>query len=265
MKNKQLTIKAFTLVELITVMIILTILSWIWFSSYVWYISNARDTQRKSDLLQINSALKLYKQKKWFFWFPWDYFNITYDSNIVAMQWKLNTNVHIDSIDSLPIDPKTKWYYTYSITKNKQEFMLAWTLENSNFNTALISWNYTSVSKNILPTILIATWAIANSTIEIMSSDPVWVVNRNLFIYNNQEHNLPYDFTKPYDSYSDWTSFDDLLTEAEEFNYFWQNTDFRNCIEIEEAWKLIIPLDSNPFEYQIISNTWALVNTWCTL
>ncbi len=69
MKNKQLTIKAFTLVELITVMIILTILSWIWFSSYVWYISNARDTQRKSDLLQINSALKLYKQKKWFFWF----------------------------------------------------------------------------------------------------------------------------------------------------------------------------------------------------
>jgi prepilin-type N-terminal cleavage/methylation domain-containing protein len=261
MINKHKNIKAFTFIELIIVMVIIVILSWIWFSSYIWYISNARDSQRKSDLLQISSSLKLYKQKRWFFWFPWDYFNLTYDSNIVANQGFLNTSVHIDSIEKLPLDPKTSWYYSYSITQNKQEFLVATTLENEKFNTALVSWNYKSVSKNILPTILIATWAITWTNVEIKD----WNINRNLFIFDQQGHNVPYTFINDYAPESDWINFNDLLIEAENNNFFWQNTDYRNCIEIEEAWKLIIPLDSNPFEYQIISNTWALVNTWCTL
>jgi len=260
-KNK----KWFTFVELIITMIIIVILSWIWFSSYVAFIADARDTQRKSDLLQINSALQTYKQKRWYYWFPWDYFNITYDSNIIAMQWKLNTDVHIDSIEKLPVDPKTKWYYTYSITKNKQEFMLAWTLENSDFNTAIITWNYKSVSKNILPTILFATWATKWSSIEIQSWNWDWDINRKLFIYDNQEFNLPYNFIKPYNPYSEWLTFENTLSDAEVNDYFWQNTDYRNCIEINEAWKLIIPLTATPLEYQVISNTWALVNTWCVL
>ena len=260
MKNKQLKNKAFTFVELIIVMIIIAILSTIWFSSYIWYISSARDSQRKSDLLQISSSLKLYKQKRWYYWFPWNYFNITYDSNIVAYQWFLNTNVHIDSIEILPLDPKTKSYYIYSITKNKQEFLIWWTLENESFNIALMSWDYKSVSKNILPTILLATWAVVWSNVEIIS----WNTNRNLFIYNTQGHNIPYAFIKPFEASSDWINFEDLLSESEDNEIFWQSSDYRNCIEIEEAWKLIIPLSATPFEYQIISETGALVNTWCT-
>jgi hypothetical protein len=46
---------------------------------------------------------------------------------------------------------------------------------------------------------------------------------------------------------------------------YWQNSDFRNCIEIEEWGKLLLPLSATAFEYQIITSTWALVNTWCTL
>lgn len=265
MKNKKITKYWFTFVELIIVIVIIIILSWVWINSYVWYISWARDTQRKSDLLQVASSLQLYKQKRWYYWFPWDFFNLTYSWIVVANQGKLNTNVHIDSLEKLPLDPKTKSYYSYSITKNKQEFQLAWTLENNDINVAIVNWNYKTVSKNILPTILLAIWANSWDNIEIKDWYLDWTSNRDLFIFDNQEHNLPYTFEEPYDIYSDWISFTWILTENEENNYFWQNSDYRNCIEISEAWKLIIPLDSNPFEYQIISETWALVNTWCTL
>ena len=77
-------------------------------------------------------------------------------------------------------------------------------------------------------------------------------------------HNLPYSFTPPYLPYSDGTDFDTLLSEVESIGNFWQNNDFRNCTEISEAWKLIIPLTTTAFEYQIITNTGALTNTWCT-
>jgi len=265
MENKAINTKWFTFVELVIVMVIIVILTWIWFSSYVWYIAWARDTQRTSDLLQVGSSLKLYKQKRWYYWLPWDYFNITYSGTVVAMQWKLNTDVHISSIDKLPLDPKTNWFYSYSTSKNKQEYLISATLENTEINTAIVSWNYKSVSKNILPTIIFATQKPAGSNLEIQAWNWDWDINRKLFIYDKQFHNLPYTFTDYYKPYSDWTSFSDLLNEAETNNFFWQNTDYRNCIEITEAWKLIIPLDSNSFEYQIVSETGALVSTWCTL
>ena len=263
-QNKtEKNILAFTMIELMVVMILIVILTWMWFYSYVWYISSSRDSQRKSDLLQINSSLKLYKQKRGYYGFPWDFFNITYDSNIVAYQWFLNQNVHINNLEKLPKDPKNEVYYSYSIVKNKQEFLIGATLENDKAYKAIISGNYSSVSKNILPTILIATWATSWTNVEIMSWTTDWDIHRKLFIYDEQLHNLPYTFTDPYTPYNDWTSFEDLLAEGEWDNTFWQNTDYRNCIEIEEAWKLIIPLSSTPFEYQIISETWSLVNTWC--
>lgn len=255
----------FTFVELVIVMVIIVILSTIWFTSYLWYYSWAKDTQRQSDLLQVSSALKLYKQKRWYYSLPWNYFNITYSGTTVAYQWKLDTSINISSLEKLPTDPDTKWYYTYWTTTNKQEFLLAWTLENDSYNAALMMWDYKSVSKNILPTLLLATWATVGSDVEIKEWYWYWDTNRKLFIYDQQLHNLPYTFKWDFGPFSDWISFDDLLNEVETNAYFWQNTDYRNCVEIEEAWKFIIPLDSNPFEYQIISNTWALVNTWCTL
>lgn len=255
--------QAFTFVELIIVMMIIVILSAIWFVQYISHVATARDTQRKSDIWQINSALNLYKQNRSNYWYPWNYFNITYSGTTVALQWFINQNVRIDSLDQLPLDPKTWWYYSFSVTNNKQEFLIAWTLENNKVNEAIVNWNYKSISKNILPTILIATWATEGSDVEIMSWTTDWDIHRKLFIYNWQAHNLPYTFTYPYPTYNDWTSFETLLTEVENNDLFWQNSDFRNCTEIEEAWKLIIPLSATSFEYQIVSETWALVNTWC--
>lgn len=255
----------FTFIELIISIVIIVILSWIWFVSYSTHVLDARDSQRKSDLLQVSSWLKTYKQKRWYYWLPWDSFNITYSWVTVAIQWKLNQNVHIDSLENLPLDPKTEWYYFYWVTNNKQEYQLAWTLENQDNNIALSMGTYKSVSKNVLPTILVATWATTWTSFEIKTWVWNWSINRMLFVYDNQSHNIPYTFESPYESYSDWMSFVDLLNEVINNNTFWQNSDYRNCTEIYEAWKAIIPFTSTSFEYQVISDTWALVNTWCTL
>ena len=263
-KHKKSRLNAFTFVELIVAATIIVILSAVWFSAYVTYIADSRDTQRKSDIAQVTSALKIYKQKRWYYAIPWNYFTITYSGSWVAYQWKLNENVRLNSLEKLPFDPRTNDYYFYSTTINKQEFEIAATLENEEKNIALLWWNYKSVSKNILPTIMLATWATIWSDVEIKEWDASWDVHRKLFIYNNQRHNLPYKFVEPYSPSNDWTSFADLLSEVELNGNFWQNNDFRNCTEIDEAWKLLISLNATPFEYQIITNTWALTNTWCT-
>ena len=261
MKNKK---NAFTFVELIITTTIIIILTWIWFTSYSKYIWESRDSQRKSDLAHVASALKMYKQKRWYYPMPWNNFNITYSWTTVANQWLLNKNVRLSTLEKMPVDPKAKVSYFYSITSNKQEFQIAWTLENEENEISILNWSYTSVSKNILPSILIATWATEWSNAEIISWTTNWDLHRKLFIYNNQNHNLAYTFTPPFRTINDWTSFDDLLNEMELTDNFWQSSDFRNCIEIEESWKLLLPLSATSIEYQIVSSTWALTNTWCT-
>jgi len=257
--------KAFTFVELIVVVTILAILWAIWFSSYIWSIADTRDSQRKSDFAQVSSALKIYKQKRWYYAYPGDVFNVQYDWNTVSYQWKLNTNVRLNSLDKLPKDPETEQPYFYSITATKQEFELAWTLENSDNPIALMIWNYKSVSKNILPVLNLAIEANPWDNIEIKNDWWAWSTNRKLFIYNEQAENLPYTFEEPYPPYSSWTGFTDLLNMVEANQSYWQNTDFRNCIEIQEWWKALIPFTSTAVEYQIITETGTLVNTGCTL
>ncbi len=253
-------IKAFTFVELIVATTIIIILAWIWFYSYSWLLWDSRDSQRKSDLSQVSSALKVYKQKRWYYAIPWNAYNLTFSGISIVYQWFLNKNVHLNSLEKLPKDPKTKTYYVYSITQNQQEFELFLTLENNDESTALVWWDYKTVSKNNLPTIGLAMTKIQWTKVEIKDNS-----NKDYFIFDNQFHNLPYTIEDPYQPYHDWTSFTWILNEVEEDDNFWQNTDYRNCTEIKEANKLLIPLTSDSVEYQIITDTWALVNTWCHL
>ncbi|MDD3646459.1 MAG: prepilin-type N-terminal cleavage/methylation domain-containing protein [Candidatus Gracilibacteria bacterium] len=257
--------KAFTFVELIIVVTIMTILGGIGFSSYISYLGDSRDSQRKSDISQVSSSLKIYKQKRGYYALPGDYFNITYSGTTVAYQGELNTNVRLDSLERLPSDPKTKGYYTYATTKNKQEFQIASSLENEEKNIALLEGNYKSVSKNILPTIMFAANTPTGNNLEIKEGTTEGDLARKLFVFNNQSHNLVYTFEEPYSPKSDDTSFDLLLLEAESNSNFWPNSDYRNCVEIVEAGKLILPLSATSFEYQIVTDTGELVNTGCTL
>ena len=245
--------KAFTFVEIIVVTIIIGILWTIGFSQFVWSIADWRDTSRKADLANIIWAMKTYKQKKATLPIPNNSFSGSNStSNIVFWQGKLNKNVSLSTIDEIPTDPKINIPYLYSITKNRQEFQIAITLENNDWDLplALVWWNYKSVAKNVLPTILVATW----SALDISNSD-----NKKLFIFDKQSHNLAYDFDWNLEPTSDGTDFDVLLKEAEEKWVFSQNSDFETCPEIKKAWKSIWD-----WEYQIRTNTWVLTNTWCT-
>ena len=73
----------------------------------------------------------------------------------------------------LPYDPELNIPYVYSTTLNRQEFQLAATLESSESAFAIISGDYKSVSRDILPTIVTATGSISSLDIS---------ANPNLFI-----------------------------------------------------------------------------------
>jgi prepilin-type N-terminal cleavage/methylation domain-containing protein len=62
MKTKKTS--AFTLVELIVTATILVILTAVGFYSYSQNLVDARDSLRKSDIANLKSNLKLYKQKR---------------------------------------------------------------------------------------------------------------------------------------------------------------------------------------------------------
>lgn len=263
MKNK----KAFSFVELIVSVTILAIISTIWFISYSSYLWDSRDSQRKSDLAQVWSALKVYKQKRWYYPIPGNKFELTYNWTGIVFQWKFDENVRLNTLDRLPLDPKSKTWYIYSITKNAQEYEMAATLENEDNPIALVNGTYKSVSKDVLPGIMLAITIPESLKAEIgswvINTWWTWSINRNKFIFSNQNHNLAYDFVEPYLPQSDGTDIDTILTELATTSSYWQNTDYRSCIEIKESWKAI-QNDGTSIIYQIIdSTTWNLSNTWC--
>jgi len=252
--------KAFTIVELMVSIMIVAILATISFYSYVWYLTEARDAERRSSVWEINSALNLYKQIRAVYPMPWDYFILTNSWKIVAYQWLLNENVTLSTMNKISIDPYTEKYFSYSLSTNKSEYQVALTLENWDFPIALLEWNYKTVSKNVLPSIILATYVIGDSPIEIHTWVLSWSGNRNLFIMDNWE-NIPYTITEPYDPFYAWVWIDNVLVNW--YISFWQNSDYRTCEELKEAAKLIH--DTWTEEYQLLNSNWALVNTWCTL
>ena len=249
MKNIK-RIWAFTFVELIIVVVILAILWAIWFSSFVWHISSSRDAQRKSDFTYIISAMKEHKVK-WSYPNPVDSFHLLNWTKKVAIQWKLWINIWLSTIDKIPLDPKLKIPYLYSTTLNRQEFQIAGTLENDDNPKVILEGDYKSVAKTILPTIIIA----SGSTSDINIAD---TNNKKLFIFNKWIHNLPYDFDWNIIPTSDWTNFDDILSESIENKTFFQNTNYESCNEIKEDGKLIWS-----WTYQKRNSTWALKDISC--
>ncbi len=246
--------KGFTFVELIVSITIISILSVLGFVSYSKNLEDSRDSQRKSELSWVAAWLKQQKTKRWEYPVPWSYFNITNSWYIVAIQWKLDENIIISTVEKIPLDPFVNVPYIFSVSKNKQEFQLASTLENNWVSKAFLLWDYKSVSKNIIPTITIAISSITDVEINVL----VWsgAENRTKFIFDWTTHNLPYTFNDSLTSYSDGISFSWLIDDIN--ISWWQNSDYRSCLEISDDWKFI-----GTWEYQI-NSWWTLVNTGCT-
>ena len=249
--HKKIT--GFTLVELVVVATILVVLTSIGFYSYVWNLQDSRDSARKADIAKLSSALTLYHQKRGVFPNPGSSFNLLNNGVAVASQWKMDKSVPLSTIDSLVYDPKNENSYSYSITTNKQEFQIAGTLENGDNPKAILDGNYTSVSVDILPTIMLA----SDSTTDLEINAATWAgpSNRLLFIFNGWTHNIPYDFDQQTAS-SDGTTFANLLSDP--LIEYWQNSDYRTCTEIYEAWKSI-----GNGEYQILNSSGVLTWSGC--
>jgi prepilin-type N-terminal cleavage/methylation domain-containing protein len=257
--------KAFTLIEVVVSAVILVILTSIGFYSYINHISDARDSVRISDLSALQSQLSLYKRERWTYPFPGSYFNIINRWNSVALQWKMDNTVSLSTATNLPLDPELEIPYFYGTTKNRQEYQLAASIKNSDDPLTHLIWDYKSISSQVLPNILLA--IDSSIDIEINDASTGGDTNRNLFLFHNWFHTLPYDFVTT-DPYSDGSDFDLLLSDG--LADYWQNTDYRSCEEISTAAKRITP-DGDQDEYQILSNTWVLnsvdcfcTSTWCT-
>lgn len=250
--------KWFTLVELIISASIIIILTAIGFYSYTQSLSNARDWVRKSDLKTLVIQLKNHKDSFWSFPIPWNWFEIHNRWYHVATQWLLNKSVWLEGATNLPTDPLLNRAYVYSTTRNRQEFQIATTLENDDINIALVDWTYTSVSKNILPTIVMALESL--SPVEVNAS--VWngSSNRDAFIFDRNTFNLPY-------SLEDWNPVNDgdfiLLLLRAEGDTFWQSSSYEDCAEIFNASKHITPNGSTD-QYQVRNETWVLVDRDCS-
>lgn len=221
---------AFTLVELAIVAGILVILATIWFSNFSESLPDARDAQRKAAIAQIDSAVSSYYSEKQVVPIPGtNYFDINLWANLVAHQWYFDNTVRINNkLRNLPLDPYTKTPYIYSITKNKQEFQIAATLENNDIPIAFLQWNYNTVSYNRLPTIMIA----ARTTTDVETTP-----GKNLFIFNQWQYNLPYDLDDPNIASSQWVDFSQLISDPDVI--YWHKSDYRSCEEIKEAGKSI--------------------------
>jgi competence protein ComGC len=249
------SIKWFTFIELVISITIVAILSVLGFFTYSKSLEDSRDSQRKSEISWVASWFKLYKTKRWEYPTPWSNFNITNSGYLVAIQWKLDENIIISNIDKIPLDPFIWKPYIFSISKNKQEFQIAATLENNWINKSLLTWDYKTVSKNILPTIVLA----IDSTIAVEINQLIWLwaTNRTKFIFDWTIHNLPYTFSSPFLPYTDSTSFTWLLNDNNITGL--QNSDYRSCLEINDDWKNIWT-----WEYQINSG-WLMINSNCNL
>lgn len=209
MKNNN---KAFTLVELIVVITILAILWTIAFISLQWYSADSRDSVRISDVSSLKTTLELFYLDAWKYPETTNWFTVTYSWSEVWTQWTFwkDTFMNISKLDKIPNDPLTSKEYTYSVTKNKQEYQFAWIMEsnwlviNSNIleanawditATALVTWTY---NWQVIKT---QTWTNCEmlSLPSIISSAPdtttnlIDILNNNNLVYNWYK-NLPTDY-----------------------------------------------------------------------
>jgi type II secretory pathway pseudopilin PulG len=203
--------KWFTLVELVVVATILAILSAVWFVAYTGYISWARDSNRLAQLENIRSGLQSYAIK-WSLPLPADYVTVKDWSETLWYQWYAWENI----LDTIWLqkgwkDPKDDTYFSYYLSKSRNNFQLLWFLEEqsdsslSNFvNTSYAvdySTKYPIVTWEGLG-ILLGTWVDQNTpiqeieTIKTATSLDIWstateyqavIKNNNIITWDSTE------------------------------------------------------------------------------
>ena len=138
------TAPGFTLIELLIVIAIIGILSAMIFPNYMGARERARDTQRKSDLAQIQKALELYKM---------DQTNSSFPTTITfGAQWANGTTIYMNSVPDDPLhgqDGTRNYKYARSIggVPGTLIYTLCACIENSADSDTVHVANCTTVSE----------------------------------------------------------------------------------------------------------------------
>ncbi len=102
------TKKGFTLIELLVVIAIISVLAALSLPNFVASRERARDTQRKSDVRQLQKALELYKQDQSPIAYPLD---ATWSAIACASAWTVSG---ITYMNKFPCDPLSALRYSYT-------------------------------------------------------------------------------------------------------------------------------------------------------
>ncbi|MFK7779657.1 MAG: prepilin-type N-terminal cleavage/methylation domain-containing protein [Candidatus Gracilibacteria bacterium] len=205
--------KAFTLVELIVVITILSILGTIAFISLQGYSKDARDSTRTSDLSTMKISLELFHLDAGKYPETTDGLAVTYSGTEVWTQGTFGniTKNSVDKLDKIPTDPLTGKEFTYSITNNKQEFLLGGLMEGGDYAlnnlllndvnagdtmaTAIVTGNYNSIMNKTLTGVDCAILSLPSIITSIEGeTDLVNIINSGGLVYNGY-NNLPSNYT----------------------------------------------------------------------
>lgn len=174
MKIQKISKKAFTLIELMIVVVILWVLMSTILPKLTWAQARARDTARISDILNISTALQTYYDDNW------EYPSSTWSTvwECLTDSWPIWSAIKIYMQNwSVPRDPQdssnshlcttTKWSYYYMPLKkdglDKNAFVLCADMETyqkSNTNASLLVW-----------TTAVEAWVVKDWTTDAWSTD----------------------------------------------------------------------------------------------
>lgn len=123
--NKKTFFYAFTLIELLVVIAIIGMLSALFFPNFMGARERARDTQRKSDLKQLQKAFELYKQDQNPPAFP----TLLPSANAC---WSSGSNCTGNIyMNRVPTDPSPDNEYYLTVDNNTLTYTLCTCLENN--------------------------------------------------------------------------------------------------------------------------------------
>lgn len=120
----MMTRKTFTMIELLVVIAVIGILAGLAFPNFMAARERARDSQRKSDLKQIQKALEMYRQ---------DQSIPSYPSSLPQAGAEFIYN-NVSYMKKIPGDPLPGRQYFYSVNNSELRYILCACLENVSDN-----------------------------------------------------------------------------------------------------------------------------------
>lgn len=178
---------AFTLIELVLVIVILVILGTIALINFKWATLSARDSVRISDVTNISNGLFLYNTKSWDFPIPENSISVTYWWIEFSKIWNLSKS----SLSNLwlswdLIDPMTKKPYPYTLTADNK-VLVASKLESDSslhFDSANASVDEFFVKWNAKYLYLTSDFSIPSNNIELKSTSD----SKNYLLINQKSN-----------------------------------------------------------------------------